>query len=104
MHVMDLDSDYNQLRFDRTLEMMFGAPTNAGMHVTSNIACAHCQRYTKDSVFRLAQMMLSRNVNSCLLLNQTSFQMVPQTGCRYVNCQYNGNHIFNWYIYVMYLD
>jgi len=27
-----------------------GAPTNAGKHVTPNIACAHCQRYTDNSV------------------------------------------------------
>jgi len=33
------------------LEMMSDAPTNAGGHVMSNIASAHNQRYTKDSVF-----------------------------------------------------
>ena len=38
----------------RLLEIMSSAPTNAGKHVMSNIACAHCQRFTKDSVFWLA--------------------------------------------------
>jgi len=43
---------------DRMLEMMSNAPTNAGKHVTTNIACVHSQRYTQHVVFWLAQMML----------------------------------------------
>ena len=43
---------------DKTLEMTTDAPTNAGKHVTSNIASARSQRYTTDSVFRLAQTTL----------------------------------------------
>ena len=38
--------------------MTTDAPTNAGKHVTSNIACVCCQRYTKYSVFWLSQMTL----------------------------------------------
>ena len=38
-------------RIDGTLEMMSVAPTNERKHVTSNIPCAHSQRYTIDSVF-----------------------------------------------------
>ena len=36
---------------ERTLELTSNALTNAGKHVTSNIACAHSQQNTKDSVF-----------------------------------------------------
>jgi len=36
-------------RIYRTLEMTSDAPTNAGKHVTLNIACARNQRHTKDS-------------------------------------------------------
>jgi len=39
------------LHIKRTLEMTSDALTNAGKHVTSNNACARCQRYTDDSVF-----------------------------------------------------
>ena len=35
------------------------ALTNAGKNVTSTIACARSQRYTKNSIFRLAQMTLT---------------------------------------------
>jgi len=35
------------------LEMMPDAPTNVGKHVRSNDACACCQRYTDDSVFKM---------------------------------------------------
>jgi len=37
------------------LEMTSDASTNAGKHVILTIACAHSQRYTKDSVFSLAK-------------------------------------------------
>jgi len=30
------------------IKMTFGAQTKAGKHVTSNIACAHSQRYSND--------------------------------------------------------
>ena len=38
--------------------MMSDASTNEGKHVTLNFACALSQRYTTDSVFELAQMMM----------------------------------------------
>ena len=44
--------------FDRTLEMMSDALTNAEKHVKSNSACPHSQLNTKDSVFWFAQMTL----------------------------------------------
>jgi len=34
-----------------TLEITYDALINAGKHVTSNIASARNQQYTKDSVF-----------------------------------------------------
>jgi len=40
------------------LEMTSDALTNAGKHVTSDIACAHSQQNTNDSVFQLAVMTL----------------------------------------------
>jgi len=40
------------------LEITSDAPTNAVKCVTSNIASARKQRYTKDSIIRLAQMTL----------------------------------------------
>jgi len=36
---------------DLMLEMMSDALTKAGKSVAPNIACAHSQQYTKDSVF-----------------------------------------------------
>ena len=45
------DSPCGNLHVDITLELMFDATTNAGKHITSNIACAHSQRNTKNSVF-----------------------------------------------------
>jgi len=60
------------------------APTNAGKHVSSNIASARSQRYTKYSVFWLAHktlcVMTLRN-----FLHRTSFQVLFQVNCRYVN-------------------
>ena len=50
---------------DRTLERTFNAPTNAGERVTSNIACACSQQYTKDSVFWFAQMMCVLTLRNC---------------------------------------
>ena len=52
-------------------------------HVTLNVACALSQWYTEVSVFRLVQMTLCvmTSLVSCLLSNQTLFQMVKQTGC-----------------------
>jgi len=37
-------------RIDITLEMMSVAPTNAGKHFTSAVACAQRQRYANNSV------------------------------------------------------
>jgi len=45
---------------DRMLEMTSNALTNVGKHdiVTSNIACAHSQKYTNNSFFWLAQIQI----------------------------------------------
>jgi len=58
--------------------MAFNAPTNVGKHVTSNIACARSQWYTKNSVFLLAQMTLAlwRYVISHLFLDRKSCLLV----------------------------
>ena len=48
----------NRIYQDITLEIKFDAPTNAGQHVTSNIACARCMRCTKHSVLEVAQIAL----------------------------------------------
>jgi len=48
------------------LEMMFGAPTNAGKHVTLNDVCANCQWYTNDSVFWLVQLTCVMAVHNFL--------------------------------------
>ena len=58
------------------LKMSSVAPTNAGSHVTLKEAFARSQRYTKYLVFWLAL---------CFFSDQTSFQMVWQTGCWYIN-------------------
>jgi len=69
--------------------MTSDAPTKAGKHVTSNDACAHCQRYTGDSVFLIGQNDVCYDVEEgyiyAFCCEQTSFQMVGQMGCRYVN-------------------
>ena len=75
---------------DRTLEMSSDALTNVGKHVMLNIAmpCAHNQRNTNEPVFGFAQMTLCLTTVFTifrLLFDKTSFQMVRQTGCRYVN-------------------
>jgi len=43
---------------NRKLEMMSDAPTNGLKHVMSNVAYAHSQQFTTDSVFWLVQMTL----------------------------------------------
>jgi len=56
------------------LAMTSDAPTYAEKHVTSNIACACIQRYTKDCLkWRYA---LWRYVISHFLSDQVSFQIV----------------------------
>ena len=40
-------------------EMTSDAPTNAGKYVSSNNACARCQRYTDESVILLVQGAVS---------------------------------------------
>ena len=45
------NNEHCNKRINRMLEMTSDAPTNAGKHVTSNIASGHNQRYTKDSNF-----------------------------------------------------
>jgi len=40
---------HNKKYIDNALEMMSYVPTNAGKHVTLNIACVCSQQYTKDS-------------------------------------------------------
>jgi len=57
-------SHYSYLRIKRTLEMMYYAMTNAGMHVTLNIACACCQHYAHNSVFPKWRCVLWRYVYS----------------------------------------
>jgi len=69
------------------LEMMSSAPTKAGKHVLSNVACVRYQWYTNDPVFWLAQLMLcimtGRNfppfVGPNDILNGLS---IRQLGCR----------------------
>ena len=60
----------------------------------SNIASAHYQRYTKASVFWLAQMTLYvmslRHFRP--FVGKMSFQIVRQTGCQYVNHKPVGRH------------
>jgi len=59
--------------------MTLGAPTNVENHVTTNIACARSQRYTKDSVFWLAQMMWVIALRIFPpFMDQTSFQVDQQ--------------------------
>ena len=67
-------------------KMTFDVPTNAGKHNGSNSASAHCKRDTKDSIFWLAQMCVMTFSNFPFLSDKTSFQMVRQTGCRFINC------------------
>jgi len=58
--------------------------TNAGKHVTSNITCARSQQYAQK--IQSSEMTLSFiRLHISHLSNQMSFQMVQQTGCRYVN-------------------
>jgi len=52
------------------LEMMSHALINVGKHIMSNVACAHCQRNTYDSVIYFAQKTL------CEMTDQTLFQIV----------------------------
>jgi len=40
------------------LDMTSTAPTNAGKHVTPNIACVRSQRYAKGSVLQFAHITL----------------------------------------------
>jgi len=40
------------------LDMTSTAPTNAGKHVTPNIACVRSQRYTKGLVLQFGKMTL----------------------------------------------
>ena len=72
------------------LEMMSEDPTDAGQHVTSNIACVCSQWYTSNSFFWLAKMMLSIYcwcfVNSCFLLDQTSFLNAWTCMLSVINC------------------
>ena len=72
---------------DRTIEMKSSAPTNAGKHITSNFACAHSQQYTNNSVFWLTKWcwVFRLYINTHLLLDSTSFQMLWKTGFQYVN-------------------
>ena len=57
------------------------------------------QQNTKDSVFRLAQMTMCIMMLHpfCLLTDQTSFQLVRQTGCQYVN-SYLATCVNSWSI------
>jgi len=45
---------YINEHIDRTLEMTSKALTNAGKHITSDVANAHCQQHTSNWVFWLA--------------------------------------------------
>jgi len=60
----------------RMLEMMSDALTNVEKHVTSQVAFAHGQGYTKDSVFWLAQITL------CIMM---SSNFSPFLGANFVS-------------------
>ena len=74
---------------DKALGMTSDDPTNTGKHVTSTNECMWGlpAMHKKDSVSGLAQIMLCTQhyLISHLLSHQTSFYMVQQMGCRYVN-------------------
>jgi len=67
--------------------MVSSAMTNAGKHVTSNMAFAKASDTQKIQSFDWLKWhcVLRRYQHSCLLLNQTSFLIVWQMGCQYVN-------------------
>ena len=56
---------------DRTFEMTSDAPTNAGKHVTPNVACARCQRNTNYIITILVLIGLNSQLNSKYLLHKT---------------------------------
>ena len=63
-------------RIDRTLDSIDvrDAPTNAGKHVTSNIACVRSQRNTKDKYFDWSNKVVEPTVISGGLTNGLSIR------------------------------
>ena len=76
------------------LKMTSNAQTTAGKHVTSSLACAHSQRYTKDSVLWLAQMIVVHYdvTQFPAFCRPKSFRTVRQTDSQYINCQCSMHH------------
>jgi len=65
---------------DVSTERLKWCATNVVKHITSNIACEHSERYSENSVFWLAKMMLCvmtlHYEFPAFLIDQTSFQCV----------------------------
>jgi len=87
-------------RVDRRLEMTSDYLTSARKNVTSNATCARNQRYAHYLVFILDQITLYVMTlrDSVFCRTKPSFEMVRQTGWRYVNfceswahCRIKGN-------------
>ena len=80
---LDIEVGSNNEPIDRTLEMTSDGPTNAGKLDSSklSVCISSDTQMIKSSDWPKRCCALWHNINSWIILDQTSFQMVCQTGC-----------------------